>query len=488
MSYKSRRWLLLLIFGLTFIVMVPWLYVREPPVASSTETFDRPQATTTNPPPHSGTDAKGSSPSKNATVLTQAPFEIPKLRLDNNQEHWNMRQLSELYSCVAGERRCHPNKRKIILFASPDTKYGLWDGWRRGESIWGEAMFKGFYELGYTVLVIEGWAEAPFLYQLYGSYVELVIGERPGKCIYNRKCIKHTENPDGIPIWKIFDMNYFPKLDWYGTPTDATPLGGSWIITAVDNGPAFPYQYIGYSIEEKCKALHVLPPEERDHRVYILMKQLAYVHFDTSWEADFYSRAADELGIKFVGGYGNDPDFKPGGQDPPAEGWKDIEEPGKIDNLHPLSRENFMKEVGKSKLMLGIGLPTWSPSPYDALCLGVPFLNPVRFFDEADPWNEAKWETQHPEFTRLGPGPPYVYTVHARNYTGFVEAIKQATNTPIDRFIAPHMTLDAFRKRLIDWVETDWKLEALAVGSNWKREAEELHKHQGKTLDVEFLF
>lgn len=132
-----------------------------------------------------------------------------------------------------------------------------------------------------------------------------------------------------------------------------------------------------FSIEEKCKALQVLPFEQRDHRVYILMKQLAYVHFDNAWHADFYSRAADELGIRFVGGYGNDADFKPGGQDPPAAGWKEIEEPGKIDNLHPLSRENFLKEVGKSKLMLGIGLPTWSPSPYDALCLGVPFLNPV---------------------------------------------------------------------------------------------------------------
>lgn len=191
-------------------------------------------------------------------------------------------------------------------------------------------------------------------------------------------------------------MNYFPKLDWYGTPTDATPLGGPWIITAVDNGPDYPYQYIGcaifsltatplvrqlksfrYSIEESCKSLSVLPTSQREDRVYMLMKQLAYVHFATSWEPDFYARAATELGIKFVAGYGNDKDFKPGGQDPPAEGWKDIEEPGKVQNLHRLSRENFLKELGKSKLLLGVGMPNWSPSPYDALCLGVPFLNPV---------------------------------------------------------------------------------------------------------------
>lgn len=46
------------------------------------------------------------------------------------------------------------------------------------------------------------------------------------------------------------------------------------------------------------------------------------------------------------------------------------------------------------------------------------------------------------------------------------------------------MTIDAFRKRLIVWVETDWKLEALAVGSDWKREAEKLHREKGETLDI----
>ena len=39
--------------------------------------------------------------------------------------------------------------------------------------------------------------------------------------------------------------------------------------------------------------------------------------------------------------------------------------------------DDFMMEVAKSKVMLGIGSPRWSPSPYYALCLGVPFINPV---------------------------------------------------------------------------------------------------------------
>lgn len=132
-----------------------------------------------------------------------------------------------------------------------------------------------------------------------------------------------------------------------------------------------------YSIEDNCTPLPVLPPEKRENRVYILMKELAYAHFESAWNTSFYVRAADELDIRFVAGYNNSPDFKPGGRPPPEGGWAEIEVPGKVDNLHQLSREQFLQEVGKSKLLLGVGLPKWSPSPYDALCLGVPFLNPV---------------------------------------------------------------------------------------------------------------
>ncbi|KAJ3525465.1 hypothetical protein NMY22_g10567 [Coprinellus aureogranulatus] len=477
MLIQSRRRLLLLSCGFTFLVVLPWLYLSEntyPWSIQDSYDFTQPssQDDTTRLP---------------ETKFTPSPS-IPKLQLDENENRWNMHQLGELYACISGNTTCHPNKRKIILMASGDTKFGLWLGWRRGESIWGEAMFKEFYELGYTVLVTEGWAEAPFIYSLYGPLIQLVIGERPGKCIYNPKCIKSTENPDGIPIWKIFDMNYFPKLDWFGTPTDGTPLGGPWIITAVDNGPDYPYQYIGYSIEESCKALSVRPASQREHRVYILMKQLAYAHFASAWDPDYYARAAAELGVLFVAGYGDNPKFKPGGQERPKGGWKDIEEPGKVQNLGQLDRERFLDELGKSKLLLGVGNPDWSPSPYDALCLGVPFLNPVRYFDHADPWNQSKWETQHPEITRLGPGPPYVYTVHARNYTGFVEAIKQALATPIERYIAPHMTLDAFKRRLVQWAETDWKSKAEELDPDWRNHAVELHRQKGATLNIDFQF
>ena len=55
---------------------------------------------------------------------------------------------------------------------------------------------------------------------------------------------------------------------------------------------------------------------------------------------------------------------------------------------------------------------------------------------------------------------------------------------PHDRYIAPHMKLDAFKKRLVDWVETDWKSKALKLGPEWREHAVELHREKGEKLDI----
>jgi len=45
-------------------------------------------------------------------------------------------------------------------------------------------------------------------------------------------------------------------------------------------------------------------------------------------------------------------------------------------NLRRLNQTEFMRELSDSKVLIGVGNPWWSSSPY-ALCQGVPFLNPV---------------------------------------------------------------------------------------------------------------
>jgi hypothetical protein len=46
------------------------------------------------------------------------------------------------------------------------------------------------------------------------------------------------------------------------------------------------------------------------------------------------------------------------------------------------------------------------------------------------------------------------------------------------------MKLDAFKKRLVDWVETDWKSRAMKLGSDWREHAVELHREKGERLTI----
>ena len=46
-------------------------------------------------------------------------------------------------------------------------------------------------------------------------------------------------------------------------------------------------------------------------------------------------------------------------------------------NFGKMGPAEFVDAVRRSKVMVGVGNPWWSPSPYHALCQGVPFVNPV---------------------------------------------------------------------------------------------------------------
>jgi hypothetical protein len=121
-----------------------------------------------------------------------------------------------------------------------------------------------------------------------------------------------------------------------------------------------------------------IPHQERRNQVYILAKRLKYFYdVEPAWNVSFFPRAAEELskdfeGFEFVAGYKDEDEATksnfPGGMAYP-EG---------VRNLGRLSPEVFARHVKESKALLGIGSPPQSPSPYHALCQGVPFVNPVR--------------------------------------------------------------------------------------------------------------
>lgn len=136
-----------------------------------------------------------------------------------------------------------------------------------------------------------------------------------------------------------------------------------------------------YSTEHICTKIPLVPLEERKNQVWMLMKQIIYVyHHRFAWNRAYFPLVHENLGIDFVGGWQLDRDYLGWGSSIEEE-ILDIEDHEKgVYNLGMLSIEDFYDQVRNSKMMIGMVNPLWSPSPIDALCLGVPFLNPVRFF------------------------------------------------------------------------------------------------------------
>lgn len=141
------------------------------------------------------------------------------------------------------------------------------------------------------------------------------------------------------------------------------------------------FTYIGYTMNPvgDMKAMPHVPWEERDNRVWILGKWLHYFYPELSGNmvgVTNFSSALPELekefpGFKFVGGWFDNRHDQDKAKIP-------LDEPEGITNLGKLNATQFDIEVSKSKLMLGLGWPTISPSPYRAIAMGVPFSNPVR--------------------------------------------------------------------------------------------------------------
>ncbi|KAJ7506625.1 hypothetical protein B0H11DRAFT_1903421 [Mycena galericulata] len=105
----------------------------------------------------------------------------------------------------------------------------------------------------------------------------------------------------------------------------------------------------------------------------------------------------------------------------------------------------------------GANIPDFLKNPYDALRLGVPFLNPILKWDRNDPTNRDKRSAKEL-------GPPYVYNVFKGNKSGFLQVIKDAIANPInERYILPRMRTVAVEERVWNIIERDWKTEARAL-------------------------
>jgi hypothetical protein len=82
---------------------------------------------------------------------------------------------------------------------------------------------------------------------------------------------------------------------------------------------------------------------------------------ETAWTIPLLSSLQDEFGIKVVGGMDNN------------DGVTNrlIENYG-MTNFGQLGKFDFFEHLSRSFVLVGVGRPKISPSPWDALCMGVP--------------------------------------------------------------------------------------------------------------------
>lgn len=205
-------------------------------------------------------------------------------------------------------------------------------------------------------------------------------------------------------------------------------------------------------------------------RVFILAKRIQY--FYKSWAPacfprEMITKALKELRkdfplLEFVGSFADDRTAKE------KEELGVMEIPEGVKHIGKLNATAFDDEISQARLLLGIGWPTTSPSPYRALARGVPFLNPYGLGERGKKDDPMSWHfSQHKTLRRAEE--PYVYSVERDNYDDFVAAIRRAITTPIEPLRLERMEREALDERVANFIESDWKAEAAKILEARKR-------------------
>lgn len=374
-----------------------------------------------------------------------------------------------------------------------------------GESVWIRSQIEALEEMGYTVLCVNGyrdmidlhakipdvvtsiWTEDKHMLSCQGdprcsrwedflpsteSYPSLKVlkdgtadwSEEGGvptdaeihprrKWVWSRQELDDlpVEQRGTIPQHKLFVVTYWgarPGDPYWQFPDDRefawNSLGQQWTLAPF----AYPHHtYLPYSIESTCEAVPFVPAHEKKNQAFILAKRTDYFWYRSSVPTEFWPRLEAETGLTAM---------SVAIDDVRQPGEKDLPVPEGVTSIGHVSKSTFERVVGESRVMLGIGRPLISPSVYSALCQGTPVILPY-FGDEAVP---KGWDLFNGNLAMHGPaaaiGPPYVYSYKKEDMQQFVSVIKQALDTPIDRYIPEDMTRSSEMKNLDDLMRFDW--------------------------------
>ncbi|WVQ84839.1 hypothetical protein IAT38_006996 [Cryptococcus sp. DSM 104549] len=348
---------------------------------------------------------------------------------------------------------CGTNQTTIVILSSLYIAEAYAGTYTAGETVYAQSLISALNAYNYSYVFSSlGWYNADMrktveLWHRHRGNVRAVLADPEQVKICwedeRQKCLKTEENMDGIEAWRILGF-------WYWDDP-GNPLGPAFTLSP---SPRNPNHFLSYSIEPTCRRLPYLPPALRSSppQAYLLAKQMNYLD-DTpkfSWTLPALVGLQDELGIQVVAGMKNDDE----------ETAKRVEEIG-LRNLGPLGKLEFYAQLAKSFVFIGVGRPRISPSPWDALCMGVPFINPILTWDEADPTNRSSWHAQQWHMTDLSP--PYVYSVPAHNLTALTEAVREALDNPIESYIPDYMKFDFVCERMAEVVEGPWRAKGQEV-------------------------
>ncbi|WVR07919.1 hypothetical protein IAU60_004962 [Kwoniella sp. DSM 27419] len=270
--------------------------------------------------------------------------------------------------------------------------------------------------------------------------------------IADQECLRTEANPDGIEAWRLMSFWYWddPK----------NPLGAQFTLSP---SPRNDNHFLSYSIEPTCRRLPWLDPGKRAHppQAYLLAKQMHYLEDkpEFSWSLPALVDLQNKYGIKIVAGMTDDDE----------ETSAKVKAIG-LTNFGRLGKIEFYEALARSFVFVGVGRPRISPSPWDALCMGVPFINPILTWDEADPDNRTSWHAQQWHMTDLEP--PYVYSVKAHDLPALSAAVGKALANPIESYIPDYMRFDFACHKTAELVEGDWRGVAQVIMEERRRTGE----------------
>jgi len=383
--------------------------------------------------------------------LQQHSNTIERLFPASRSETWmvhNRNVLRDLLLCL-DSHTCRTNQAKVVILIAFDFRMA-WDGLTDGEAIYAAAGTLALKNLGYTYFYTLSLSDSTPLYQAMPSRVRAIIAA----------INENLESILDIPLYKVFIISFWER--------PAHPLGAQWTLSPEDYRSLGQGSntWLGYSIEATCAKHRFVPHAERNaNEAYILAKLLSFFlpERDCAWPPEVLNAASRETGITYISGSYNDTQHR--GQDtpqPPDPMWNAPELPEQYRNEGLRPQFEFLERLAEMRVLIGMGNPITSPTPYDALCLGVPFINPIHSWDSSNPTDRSQWDSQHRPLARLDP--PYVYNVFKNDLQGFVNAIKGALENPIRSFVPESMKMKSLEDRVHAILQKDWEGEAMSLG------------------------